>query len=77
VMDMVQPDVAGEELQDLRQPQIRATAERRVRVAPVRRCLPVRIFELVLHVEQPDPDRSCEQGRRCPYERESDPCAQS
>ena len=57
VVDVVQADVPGEELQRLRQVQVGAALERRLGVAPVLGTLPVDVLELVLHVEQPDAGR--------------------
>ena len=64
VMDVVQPDVAGEELQHLRQLQVGAAAQRGVGVGPVAVALPEGVLELVLDVEQPDPGGAREQRRR-------------
>jgi len=60
VVDVMQADVAREELQELWQLQITAAAQRGVRVAPVAGALPIGVLELVLHVEQPDAGRACE-----------------
>ena len=73
---MVQADVAGEELQHLWQPQIRAALERRLVVAPGIGALPVGILELVLDVEQPDADRAREQRGRHLNEQEALPAEQ-
>ena len=54
VVDVVQPDVAREELKDLWQLQVRAAPKSGRRVGPGVVALPVNVFELVLHVEQPD-----------------------
>ena len=63
VVDVVQADVAGEELQRLRQLQVRAALKRGVVVAPAVVALPVDVLELMLDVEQPDA-RPCRRGRR-------------
>ena len=64
MVDVVEADVAGEELQDLGEPQVRAPAERRVDVGPFRRALPPGVLKLVLHVEEPDPDPAGERDER-------------
>ena len=61
VVDVVEADVAGAELQHPRQLQVGAAAQRRLGVAPVLAALPVGVLELVLDVEQPDPGRAGEQ----------------
>ena len=66
VVDVVQPDVAGKELQDLRQLEVGAAAQCGLPVAPVIGALPVGVFELVLNIKEPDPDRAGEQRRGCP-----------
>jgi len=54
VVNVMQADVAGEELQHRRQLQVRAAAQRRVGVVPAVGVLPVGVLELMLNVEQPD-----------------------
>src|ERR1700710_128103 len=54
VVDVVEADVAGEELEQLRQLQIGAALQGSVVVAPVLRVLPVDVLELVLDIEHPD-----------------------
>src|SRR5664280_1725297 len=61
VVDVVQADVAGEELEHLGQLQIGAAAQRGVGVAPAVGALPVGVLELVLDVEQPDAGGAREQ----------------
>ena len=70
---MVQPDVAGQELQDLRQPQVGAAFERGVVVAPRLARLPVGVLELVLDVEEPDADAARQQERGQLHDQESRP----
>src|SRR3712207_8559211 len=49
---VVQADARGEELQDLRQLEVRAALQRRLLEAPAVRRLPVRALELVLDVDR-------------------------
>src|SRR5690348_3755768 len=56
VMNMVQADIAAEPLQDGRQLEIGAAAERRGVEVPVSFLVPICVFELVLDVEQPISD---------------------
>ena len=56
VMDVVKADVSGEELEHLGQLQVGAAAQGGIGVVPIVGVLPIRILELVLDVEQPDPD---------------------
>ena len=70
---MVQPDVAREELEHARQPQVAAAAQRGVGVAPVAGALPVGVLELVLDVEEPDARRAREQQRGNLHEQELAP----
>ena len=60
VVDVVEPDVAGEEAEDPRKFEVGASLERGVVEAPCFACLPVGVLELMLHVEEPDPDRARE-----------------
>jgi len=76
MVDVMQPDVAGEELQHSRQPEVGAAAERRVQVTPASGTLPVGVFELMLDVEEPDANRAGEDRRRCPDEQEALPANQ-
>ena len=64
VVDVVEADVAGEELEGLRQLQVGAPAQRRVRVAPALAALPVDVLELVLDIEEPDACGPGEDRRR-------------
>ena len=64
VVDVVQPDVAGEELEQLRELEVRAALERGLGEAPVVAALPVGVLELVLHVEEEDAGRAADQERR-------------
>ena len=50
MVNVMQTDVPGHELQDARQPEVRAALERGVVVRPRLARLPVRVFELVLAV---------------------------
>ena len=54
VVDVVEADVAGEELEGLRELQVAAAAQRRLRVVPGVAVLPVDVLELVLDEEEPD-----------------------
>src|SRR3954452_22943292 len=51
---MVEADVAGEELEDRGQLEVRTPLQRGMLVAPAGVVLPVGRFELVLYVEEPD-----------------------
>ena len=53
---MVQPDVAGQPLQQPRQLQVGAALHGRLQVLPAGVGLPVGVLELVLHVEEEDAD---------------------
>src|SRR5215208_3633918 len=61
MMDVMEADIAREPLQQAGQLVEGAAAQSRSRVVPVLAALPVRIFELVLHVEQPDARGACYQ----------------
>src|SRR4029079_6651851 len=78
VVDVVEADVAGEELEGLRKLQVAAAAERRLRVVPGAAVLPVDVLELVLDEEQPDAggpgdddERGFDQEDRLPAEHET------
>ena len=73
VMDMMQTDVAGEELQQLRELQIRAATQRGLGIAPLTLALPVGVLKLVLDVEQPDADRTRPTTPLAPTRSESPP----
>src|SRR5918995_4980736 len=60
VVDVVEADAAGEELEGRRQLQVRAPAQCRIRVAPALATLPVDVLELMLDVEQPHACRAGE-----------------
>src|SRR5436305_2049591 len=64
VVDVMEPDVPGEELEDPRKPKIRAALKCRLVEAPVVVLLPVGVLELVLDIEEPDPGRAREEKRR-------------
>lgn len=57
VVDVVHRYVCGEPVQGTRQEIMQAAMERSVVKLPVGVVIPTRLFELVLEVEQPDPDR--------------------
>src|SRR3989442_13203917 len=57
VMDMMDPDAAGEPLQESGQLVKGAPLDGRFREAPLLPPLPVHSFELMLHVKQPEADR--------------------
>ena len=63
VMHMVHADIGGEPAQDGRQIVVRAAMQRRLVHGPAGRLGPERILELMLDIEQPDPDRGREQRR--------------
>ena len=67
---MVEPDVAGEEAEDPRELEVGASLKRRLVEAPRVARLPVGVLELMLHVEEPDPGRACEQQRRALHQQE-------
>ncbi len=71
VVDVVQADVPAEELENLRQLQVRTALKCGLGVAPVIGALPVRVLELVLDVEQPDSGRAGEHRRRQPHEQQA------
>src|SRR5688572_6729571 len=54
VMDVMEPYVSGQPLQDPRQLVVRAALQRRGGVVPALFTLPVGVFELMLDVEEPD-----------------------
>lgn len=58
VVDMVEADVARKPLQHLRQLVERAAPQRGRRIVPMLAALPVNIFELMLHVEEPEAGRA-------------------
>ena len=64
VVHVVEPDVAAEELQHLRQCEVRTAVQCCVVEAPLVGALPVRGLELVLHVEEPDADTAGEDDER-------------
>ena len=64
VVDVVQADVRGEPLEDLRELQEGRAEEGGVVVVPVLLPVPVGVLELVLHVEQPHPEGARQQGDR-------------
>ena len=66
VVNVMEADVAGEELKDLGQLQVGAPAERRVGVGPAVGALPVGVLELMLHVEEPHAGRTGEPEDRRP-----------
>jgi hypothetical protein len=55
MVDMMHPDIGGEPAQDARQIVMRAAVQRRLVKIPALVMGPERILELVLDVEQPDP----------------------
>ena len=57
MMDVVDADIGGEPAQHARQVEVRAAVQRRLRGSSSPPSLPVGVLELVLDVEQPDPDR--------------------
>src|SRR6476619_2941742 len=64
MMDMMEPDIGGEPGEWLGKEIVGAAAQRCSLWAPAGRIDPVRVFELMLYVEQPYPDRSCDKGYR-------------
>src|SRR5262245_24078717 len=64
MVDVMQPDVPREELEDPWQPKVRAALKGRIVEAPLLMLLPVRALELVLNIEKPDPGRARQQSRR-------------
>src|ERR1700730_2335286 len=55
-------DIAREPLQNARQLVERTSVECRCRITPIATALPIRAFELMLYIEQPD-SRSAGEGR--------------
>src|SRR5262245_2614197 len=64
MVNMVQPDIAGEPLQHFRQLEVGAAAQRGGGIIPVAMALPVSTLELVLDVEHPDPAQARYKGNR-------------
>ena len=64
VVDVVEPNVASEPLQHLRQLEVRAAADRSGRVIPLLVALPVGALELVLNIEHPDPAQAAHKRHR-------------
>ena len=60
MMDVVRADIGGEPSQDVRQVIVGAAVKRRLVQVPGSVMSPNRILELVLDIEQPDPDRARE-----------------
>src|ERR1051326_4007614 len=55
VMHVMQADASRDPLERRRQLEVRAAAQRGVRVPPIALRKPVRVLELVLHVKEPTP----------------------
>ena len=70
VMHMVHTDVGGDPAQNAGQFVVRAAKERSVVRFPSMILSPDRIFELMLHVEQPNADRRSKKGDRKLYDQE-------
>src|SRR5438552_380793 len=68
MVHVVKANVSREELEHLRQLEIRASSQRSVAVFPVGPVLPVRVLELMLDIEQPDADRTGKQRWRYRHE---------
>ena len=64
-MDVVHADIGGKPAQDARQVVMRAAEERRRVQVPGPILGPERVLELMLDVEQPDPDGS---SKQCDWE---------
>ena len=73
MVDMVRPDIGGEPAQDARQVIVGAAVQRRLVKIPALVTGPEGILELVLNVEQPDANRTCEKRDRRLGERYSCP----
>jgi len=64
MMDVVHPDIGGEPTQDVRQVIMGAAVQRRLVKIPALVMGPEGVLELVLDVEQPDANRTCEKRDR-------------
>src|SRR5579864_4871844 len=64
MVDVMEPDIAGEEAQEPRELQVGAALERRLVVVPLLVCLPVGVLELMLDVEEPDPGAARQDQRQ-------------
>ena len=56
VMDVMDSDAGGDPLERLGEHQVRTALEGSIEVRPVGMLMPIRIFELVLYVEEPHTD---------------------
>src|SRR5580704_5529686 len=61
MMNVVSPDIRGEPAQNTREVIIGTTVKRRLVQIPSPFVKPCSILELMLHIEQPDPDRGREE----------------